>query len=79
MGALARELGCREPYLTCLVDPAVNLHYGCLHLANLLKWAKGDTEQALAAYNGGKAGNKTRPFRNASYAAKVLAHMEAPV
>jgi soluble lytic murein transglycosylase-like protein len=39
----------------------------------LLRWADGDEERALAAYNGGKGGNSVRPFRNAAYAAKVLA------
>lgn len=72
MGALAREYGYRAPYLTELVSPAANLGIGCRHLAALLKWAEGDLVQALAAWNGGKAGNTTEPFRNEGYAAKVL-------
>lgn len=72
MGAVARELGFRGPYLTELVQPRTNLGLGCRHLANLLAWAEGDLVQALAAYNGGKAGNTTEPFRNESYASKVL-------
>jgi hypothetical protein len=73
MGALAREVGYLGPYLTALCDPDMNLRLGCEHLARLLAWAGGDDEQALAAYNGGKGGNSQRPFRNAGYAAKVLA------
>jgi len=72
MGAVARERGCRLAYLTELCAPAVNLEIGYDHLARQLDWARGDVERALAAYNGGRAGNATRPFRNASYAAKVL-------
>lgn len=72
MGGVARERGFTGPYLTELCDPAVNLQIGCAHLAALVKWAHGDIEQALAAYNGGKGGNTTRPFRNGTYAAKVL-------
>ena len=34
--------------------PKVGLDIGCRHLAELLKWAKGDVKKALAAYNGGK-------------------------
>ena len=73
MGAVAREQGFSAPYLTQLCDPAVNLGIGCRHLAKLIKWAKGNIEQALAAYNGGKSGNAVHPFRNRSYALKVLA------
>lgn len=72
MGALARELGFRGPYLTELVDPALNLSLGCEHLGRLVRWAKGNTTQALAAYNGGKGGNEVMPFRNLDYAVKVL-------
>lgn len=73
MGAVARERGFQRPYLTELLDPSLCLSIACAHLAGLLRWANGDVEQALAAYNGGRGGNETRPFRNADYAAKVLA------
>jgi soluble lytic murein transglycosylase-like protein len=73
MGALARERGFKEDYLTKLNDPSTNLDLGCGVLADLLKWAGNDTEQALAAYNGGKVGNQRRPFYNTLYAAKVIA------
>jgi soluble lytic murein transglycosylase-like protein len=72
MGAVAREHGFRGPYLTELCDPIMVLEYGCLHLAGLMAWAKGNSTQALAAYNGGKGGNEAKPFRNQSYATKVL-------
>lgn len=72
MGALARERGFRGRYLTELVDPAVNLEIGCSHLAALLGWAGGVEMKALSAYNGGKGGNSAPPYRNASYAQKVL-------
>jgi soluble lytic murein transglycosylase-like protein len=77
MGAVARGHGCRVPYLTELTDEAVNLEYGCMHLAQQLKWAKGNVTQALAAYNGGRAGNGKEPFRNAEYAHKVQQRMRA--
>jgi hypothetical protein len=73
MGAVAREHGCRIPYLTELCDPATNLDYGCRHLARLLDWSHGDVERALAAYNGGTGGNSKKPYRNQAYATKVIA------
>lgn len=72
MGAVARERGFKGAYLTQLADPATNLGIGCAHFVALLKWANGDAEMALAAYNGGKAGNVARPFRNAAYADRVM-------
>lgn len=43
-----------EPEL--LFVPAINLDVGCSLLAALIRWAKGDVPQALAAYNGGRGG-----------------------
>lgn len=37
-----------------LFVPEVNLSWGCKILANLLSWAQGQEQQALAAYNGGR-------------------------
>jgi soluble lytic murein transglycosylase-like protein len=34
--------------------PKVGLDIGCRHLAELVRWAKGDIQKALGAYNGGK-------------------------
>lgn len=77
MGAVAREFGCRERYLTALCDPAIGVEFGCRVLAARMTWAKGDTASALAAYNGGTAGNEPRVKvkRNAAYVAKVDAVM----
>lgn len=73
MGAVAREHGLRDPYLTSLCDVTMNLNLGALHLAVLLDWAGGDYARALAAYNGGRGGNERPPFRNQPYADKVFA------
>lgn len=56
-----------------LFVPWINLEYGCAFLGALLDWADGDYTRAFAAYNGGKAGNVTPPFRNQSYALRVFA------
>lgn len=78
MGAVARELGFKGPYLTELVRPELSLEYGCRVLARNLEWAKGDLASALAAYNGGRVGNApgTVPLRNQAYADKVLARVK---
>jgi hypothetical protein len=54
MGAVAREQGFRGVFLTELCQPTLNLDIGCQFFAVLLRWAKGDTWQAVAAYNGGR-------------------------
>lgn len=56
-----------------LFVPLIGLDYGCRVLRERLEWASGDLRAALAAYNGGKGGNRpgTR-LRNAAYADKVL-------
>jgi soluble lytic murein transglycosylase-like protein len=77
MGAVARENGFKGRFLTELSDPVVNLEYGCKHLAGLMRWAKWNATQALAAYNGGRAGNVTPPYRNQGYANKALKVLEA--
>jgi len=73
MGAVARELGYRSPYLPGLVDVRTNLELGCTKLAQLLRWAKGDVAQALAAYNAGQ-GNY-RSAAGQAYAEKVIARL----
>ncbi len=87
MGAVAREHGFRGQYLTRLcVDPAINIDLGCQHLAGHVAWATrlyvgleggrgaAVTRAALAAYNGGRAGNAPNgPLRNRAYADEVLA------
>lgn len=72
MGAVAREHGFTGPYITKLLNPIENFQFGSIHLKSQFTWARGDAEQALAAWNGGRSGNQTRPFRNQFYADKVL-------
>jgi soluble lytic murein transglycosylase-like protein len=55
-----------------LFVPAVGLEWGAKHLGGLVEWAEGDIIRALAAYNGGKLGNDAPPYRNESYAQRVL-------
>jgi hypothetical protein len=72
MGAVAREHGFDAPYLLKLVEPAVNLDYGCRHLAQLLRGVNGDLRCALARYNGGAYQNTPgQPLRNEAYVQKV--------
>jgi len=86
MGAVARELGYRAPFLPALCrDVAANLELGAEHLAGNIKWAAAlyvglesgrqaaATRAGLAAYNGGRAGNApSGPLRSAAYADDVL-------
>ena len=74
MGAVARERGFRQPYLSALLNPATNIEWGCKVLASHLPWAGGYLPAAVAAYNGGRAGNQGRTLgslRNASYVRRV--------
>jgi hypothetical protein len=73
MGAVAREHGFQEPYLTQLCEVRYGLEFGCDVLARRLTWAKGDTAKALAAYN---AGTGNIPAGH-GYARKVLAQLAA--
>jgi hypothetical protein len=77
MGAVAREFGFRENYLTGLCrDAGTGLLFGCRVLQGHLKWSRGVVDQAVAAYNGGRVGNDKPPYRNATYIAKVRAAMK---
>lgn len=70
MYPVARELGYRgEP--EGLFVPIVALEYGCKKLRELLDWSGDNTDQALAAYNGGRRGNERPPYRNQIYVNKV--------
>jgi hypothetical protein len=73
MGAVARQFGFKGPYLPELCTPEINLNFGGLYLSQLLSWAKGDVDQALAAWNGGKGNNGKKPYANQAYATKVIA------
>jgi soluble lytic murein transglycosylase-like protein len=70
MGALARELGFRGPYLSELCRADLNLRLGSLHVANLMRWANGDERKAVGAYNAGLGGFASTAGR--AYADKVL-------
>lgn len=73
MGAVAREVGFRGPFLTSLCDPEINLAVGCTKLKRLLKqW--GDPEMAACAYNRGSVGYvpNTKEFLNQKYVDKVM-------
>jgi soluble lytic murein transglycosylase-like protein len=59
MGQTAREFGFGGDYLTELLDPRINLEYGCRKLARCLKNTNGDMRKALLQYNGG--GNLAYP------------------
>lgn len=72
MFVVAKELGFTSPDPELLFVPRIGLDWGCRKLATLLKWSGGDLVQALAAYNGGKGNNLKPPFRNISYAERVL-------
>lgn len=75
MFAVAWELGYRgRP--EDLFLPNVGLDWGAKKLRTLIDWANGDVEQALCAYNGGKALNRTKPYANQRYASKVFAEKE---
>lgn len=77
MGAVAREFGFQEIYLTQLLETGYNLEYGCSLLQYHSKWANGDRDAVLAAYNGGRKGNAPGqiPKRNQGYVNRVLEEM----
>lgn len=74
MGGTARWMGFREP-LPHLTRPAVGIRWGCRYLQRQFD-KYGDTEKALAAYNGGSPRyDKDNPerFENQYYVDRVLA------
>jgi hypothetical protein len=72
MGAVAREYGFQEPYLSQLCEVRYGLEFGCTVLAARLRWAKGDQAKALAAYNAGQGGWEN----GQGYAVKVLTRLK---
>lgn len=56
MGAVAREHGCRSPYLSILcAEPRLGLEYGCRLLARLIgRYGRLDLGPAVSAYNAGR-------------------------
>lgn len=77
MGAVARERGFREPFLTRLLLPAENVEYGCRHLAHLA--SRGFLGRDLvASWNAGTP--RLKPdgtYDNQQYVDKVLAALRA--
>jgi hypothetical protein len=72
MGAVARERGCREPFLACLCDPALGLEYGCRHLLWLRqRFGYPPDSELLAAYNAGSPASKA----GQQYATEVLSRV----
>lgn len=65
MGAVARENGCKSPYLTVLCDPETCLMFGLRHLKKLLSTRT--IKEALLRWNGGG---------NIAYPDQVIAHMK---
>lgn len=74
MGQTARELGFRGVFLTELLDPAVNLEWGCRLLSKLMSRYRGDVEKAVSAYNAGSARcDANGKFSNQGYVDKIRA------
>jgi soluble lytic murein transglycosylase-like protein len=60
-----------------LFIPQQSLLYGVRLLGEHLQWSQGNLDAALAAYNGGRKGNATHPYRNGHYLALVRKHLAA--
>lgn len=79
MYPVAYELGFGDDPEMLFV-PRVNLFWGCRYLSDLIAWAGGDVDKALASYNGGKgAGLRAPDYPEAQriYIRKVRGHLEA--
>lgn len=74
MGAVARELGYSEPFLTGLCQPETGLDYGCLYLARQMKAYDGQAHLAVAAYNAGSPRHDpiTGKLMNQKYVDRVV-------
>ena len=77
MGAVARERGCEEVYLSALLQPEVNITYALRHLV-WLQTTKGYTgDWLIAAWNAGTPRQVGAKFRNQDYVDKVQKAMQA--
>lgn len=75
MGQVARELGCREPFLSVLCDPVTGLEYGCRLLARLRDryLAAYGWEGVVSAYNqGSPRKDESGEYVNQGYVMKVM-------
>ncbi len=73
LDSTATTLGVADP--TTLKDPATGIWYGVQQLALLLKWAGGNINKAVSAYNTGKGNAKVNAqglYPNQSYVVRVL-------
>lgn len=61
MGQTAREMGYGEPYLSALVNPEVNIHYGTKYLASRLR--RFGAIDGVRAYNGSIKNPDTEKYR----------------
>jgi soluble lytic murein transglycosylase-like protein len=71
MGSVARELGYQD-LLTHLLDPAMNLSYGAMKLARVIKKYP-YINDAIAAYNAGTPSIVQGKYRNQVYVDRVNA------
>lgn len=71
MGAVARERGCRLPYLTALCSAPLGVEFGCAHLAWMAKRYAGN--DLISAYNAGRPVD----FNRRIYVDPVLEYMDA--
>ena len=69
-GAVARERGYEDRWLSALYTGEISIRYGSRHLAWLLAWAQ-DEDAAIASYNGGP--QRGPQFRNPEYLEAVRA------
>lgn len=60
-----------------LFVPQQSLLYGVRLMGENLRWSEGNVDAALAAYNGGRKGNRAAPYRNGVYVNKVKKHLAA--
>lgn len=75
MGAVARERGF-EGQLLQLVDPDINIYYGCKHLKWYSDNYKYKDTDLISAYNQGKVRYRNSEYANQDYVNKVLKNAE---
>jgi soluble lytic murein transglycosylase-like protein len=74
MGQVAREMGCKEPYLSALCDPVTGIHFGCLLLAKLRDrhYEAHGWDGVISAYNqGSPRKDESGEYINQPYVMKV--------
>jgi len=78
IGQTARELGCKEPFLSALCDPVTGIHYGCLLLAKLRDrhYEIHGWDGVISAYNqGSPRKDESGEYINQPYVMKVRKFM----